>query len=162
MEQDEIVVHYQPIVALPSGAVVAVEALVRRVRGDTLIGPSEFVPHVERTPLVRQLTLAVARDALRRLHEWDSRGHVLDAAINIPYRMVDDGELVLGLERVLEEAGISPERIILEVVPSGPAAGSELDATVVRRLRASACGCRSTTSAEPRPWRRSGCCRSTR
>ena len=135
MAQDELVVHYQPIVTLPSGVVVAVEALVRRVHGDTLVGPSEFVPHVERTPLVRSLTLAVARDTLRRLHEWEARGHVLDAAINIPYRMVDDGELVLGLERLFEEAGISPERIILEVVPSGPAAGSELDATVVRRLR---------------------------
>ena len=69
LELDEIMVHYQPIVALPSGAVVAVEALVRRIRGDRLIGPSEFVPHVERTPLVRTLTLAVAKDALRRLHE---------------------------------------------------------------------------------------------
>ena len=54
LELDEIMVHYQPIVALPSGAVVAVEALVRRIRGDRLIGPSEFVPHVERTPLVRR------------------------------------------------------------------------------------------------------------
>ena len=40
---------------------------MRRVRGENLIGPTEFVPHVERTPLVRTLTLAVARDALRRL-----------------------------------------------------------------------------------------------
>jgi diguanylate cyclase (GGDEF)-like protein len=135
LELDEIMVHYQPIVALPSGAVVAVEALVRRIRGDRLIGPSEFVPHVERTPLVRTLTLAVAKDALRRLHEWEGRGHQLDASINVPYRMIDDGELVLGLERLLEGADVAPERLILEVVPSGPAAGSELDATVVRRLR---------------------------
>jgi diguanylate cyclase len=135
LELDEIMVHYQPIVALPSGAVVAVEALVRRIRGDSLVGPSEFVPHVERTPLVRTLTLAVARDALRRLHEWEGRGHRLDASVNVPYRMIDDGELVLGLERLLEGADVAPERLILEVVPSGPAAGSELDATVVRRLR---------------------------
>ncbi len=46
---------------LPSGVVRAAEALVRRVRGETLVGPAEFVPHVERTPLVRTLTLAVAR-----------------------------------------------------------------------------------------------------
>ena len=135
LELDEIMVHYQPIVALPSGAVVAVEALVRRIRGDSLVGPSEFVPHVERTPLVRTLTLAVAKDALRRLHEWEGRGHELDASVNVPYRMIDDGELVLGLERLLESADVAPERLILEVVPSGPAAGSELDATVVRRLR---------------------------
>ena len=60
LERDEIVVHYQPIVALPSGEVRGVEALVRRAHGDRLVSPSEFVPHVERTPLVRTLTLAVA------------------------------------------------------------------------------------------------------
>jgi EAL domain-containing protein (putative c-di-GMP-specific phosphodiesterase class I) len=135
LEQGEIVVHYQPIVELPSSVVRSVEALVRQVRGDNLVGPAEFVPHVERTPLVRTLTLAVVRDALRRLHEWEARGHVLDAAVNVPYRMIDDGELIAGLEDLLEKAEMAPERLTLEVVPSGPGAGSELDATVVRHLR---------------------------
>lgn len=135
LEQGEIVVHYQPIVELPSGVVRSVEALVRRVRGDSLVGPAEFVPHVERTPLVRTLTLAVARDALGRLQEWEARGHLLGAAVNIPYRMVDDGELITGLQRLLNRAGIAPERLTLDVVPSGPGAGAELDATVVRHLR---------------------------
>ncbi len=135
LEQGEIVVHYQPIVELPSSVVRSVEALVRQVRGDNLVGPAEFVPHVERTPLVRTLTLAVARDALRRLHEWEARGHMLDAAINVPYRMIDDGELIAGLEDLLEKAEIAPERLTLEVVPSGPGAGSELDATVIRHLK---------------------------
>ena len=137
LEEGEIVVHYQPIVELPSGVVKSVEALVRRVRGDSLVGPAEFVPHVERTPLVRTLTLAVARDALRRLQEWEAHGQVLGAAINIPYRMADDGELIAGLERLLDNAGIAPERLTLDVVPSGPGAGSELDATVLRQLRES-------------------------
>ena len=135
IERDELVVHYQPIVELPSGVVRSVEALVRRVRGENLVGPTEFVPHVERTPLVRTLTLAVARDALRRLHEWEARGHVLSAAVNVPYRMIDDGELIAGLELLLDKAGIAPERLTLEVVPSGPGAGSELDSTVLRHLR---------------------------
>jgi diguanylate cyclase (GGDEF)-like protein len=127
---------HQPIVELPGGVVRTVEALVRRVRGENLIGPAEFVPHVERTPLVRTLTLAVARDALHRLVEWDAAGHVLGAAVNVPYRMIDDGELITGLERLLEDTGIAPERLTLEIIPSGPGAGSELDATVVKHLRA--------------------------
>ena len=90
-------VHYQPIVALPSGAVaVAVEALVRRIRGDRLIGPSEFVPHVERTPLVRA---DCGRQGRAALPTSRAAGTKLDASINVPYRMIDDGELVLGLER---------------------------------------------------------------
>lgn len=134
LASNEVVIHYQPIVDLGSGVVQGVEALVRYFRGENLVGPSEFVPHVERTPLVRTLTLAVVGDALGRLTDWDALGHELGASVNVPYRMVDDGELVLGIEQLLSESGVAPERLTLEVVPSGPGAGSELDATVIEHL----------------------------
>jgi diguanylate cyclase (GGDEF)-like protein len=134
-EHDEIVVHYQPIIELETGEIRAVEALVRRVRADRLVAPSEFVPHIERTPLVRTLTLAVVSDALDRLLEWDAEGHRLDAAVNIPYRMLDDPDLLTGLRERLEDSPISPVRLTLEVVPSGPGAGSELDASMLELLR---------------------------
>lgn len=136
LERDEIVVHYQPIVQMRTGAVHGVEALVRRLRSDRLVAPSEFLPHLEHTPVVRTLTLAVAADALRRLTIWDAEGHPLTAAVNVPYRMLDDASLVGGLETLLERSSIAPERLTLEIVPSGPGAGSELDAPVVQRLRA--------------------------
>ena len=136
LERDEIVVHYQPIVRMHTGEIQAVEALVRRQRADGLVAPSEFVPHLERTPLVRTLTLAVASDALARLAEWDDEGHELGAAVNLPYRMLDDPDLVEGLGRLLDRSAIDPARLTLEIVPSGPGAGSELDDDVVSRLRA--------------------------
>ena len=80
-----------------TGEIQAVEALVRRSAATGSSAPSEFVPHLERTPLVRTLTLAVAKDALTRLAEWDRDGHRLDVAVNIPYRMLDDADLVDGL-----------------------------------------------------------------
>jgi len=135
LTRDEIVVYYQPIIDIASGGVRGVEALVRRVMADRVVAPSEFVPHVERTPLVRALTLAVASDALMRLAEWDAAGHHLEAAVNVPYRMLDDDELVSGLGALLERSPIAAERLIVEVVPSGPGAGSELDGSVIGRLR---------------------------
>jgi len=135
LAHDEIVVHYQPIVDLRSGEVRAVEALVRRAHSDKLVGPSEFIPHVERSPVVRTLTLAVAADALRRLVEWDRRGHRLEAAVNVPYRMLDDEELTTRLRGLLETIGVEPERLTLEVVPSGPGAGASIDGTQIDRLR---------------------------
>ena len=134
LARDEIVVHYQPIVDINSGAVQGVEALVRRVRPDRLVAPSEFVPHVERTPLVRRLTLAVASDALQRLAEWETQGLHLHAAVNVPYRMLDDEELVAGIASLLEQSSVHPARLTIEVVPSGPGAGSELDSKIVTRL----------------------------
>ena len=135
LAHNEIVVHYQPIVDLRSGAVRAVEALVRRAHSDKLVGPSEFIPHVERSPVVRSLTLAVAADALRHLVEWDRRGHRLEAAVNVPYRMLDDEELITGLRGLLETIGVDPKRLTLEVVPSGPGAGSSIDGRQIARLR---------------------------
>jgi EAL domain-containing protein (putative c-di-GMP-specific phosphodiesterase class I) len=81
------------------------------------------------------LTLAVVSDALDRLLEWDAEGHRLDAAVNIPYRMLDDPDLLTGLRERLEDSPISPVRLTLEVVPSGPGAGSELDASMLELLR---------------------------
>ena len=135
LARNEITVHYQPIVDIKSGAVRGVEALVRRISADRLIAPSEFVPHVERTPLVRRLTLAVAGDALARLEEWEALDLHLTAAVNVPYRMLDDEELVAGFAALLERSKIAPNRLTIEVVPSGPGAGSELDAGVISRLR---------------------------
>jgi diguanylate cyclase (GGDEF)-like protein len=135
LDHGEIVVHYQPVVHLQTGEVRAVEALVRRLRANRLVAPSEFVPHIERTPLVRRLTLAVAADALERAQEWDSQGHRLDVAVNVPYRMLDDIELVLGLRALLEDSPIDPTRLTLEVVPSGPGAGAALDAVALGQLR---------------------------
>jgi diguanylate cyclase (GGDEF)-like protein len=135
LERGQIVVHYQPIVDLRSGGVCAAEALVRRAHPDRLVTPSEFIPHVEQTPLVRALTLAVATDALGRVDEWERDGHHLDVAVNVPYRMIDDPELVTGLANLLESSGVEPSRLTLEVIPSGPGAGGELDRLVVNRLR---------------------------
>jgi diguanylate cyclase len=135
LAHNEIVVHYQPIVDLRSGGVRAVEALVRRMHTDRLVGPSEFIPHVERSPVVRSLTLAVASDALRHLVAWDARGIELEASVNVPYRMLDDEELITGLRRLLETVGVEASRLTLEVVPSGPGAGSSIDGRQIERLR---------------------------
>jgi diguanylate cyclase (GGDEF)-like protein len=135
LERGQIVVHYQPIVDLNSGAVRAAEALVRRAHHDRLVTPSEFIPHIEQTPLVRSLTLAVVSDALRRLDEWRAVGYSLDVAVNVPYRMIDDPELVSGLAALLESSGVDPQRLTLEVVPSGRGAGATLDRFVIKRLR---------------------------
>ena len=65
LERNELLVVYQPILDLATGTPHSAEALIRRVLPDGgLVPPAEFVPHVERTPLVRELTFLVVADAL--------------------------------------------------------------------------------------------------
>jgi len=135
LTRDEVVVHYQPVLDLRTGAVHRVEALVRRnhpQRG--MLAPAEFVPHVERTPLIRALTLHVVADALRSARLWNRQAGEIGVSVNVPYRTIDDAELAEGILGLLETTGVDPGLLTLEIVPSGPGAGAELDRLVLDRL----------------------------
>jgi diguanylate cyclase len=137
LERNELLVHYQPIFRLRDGAVVGLEALVRRLHPDRgVMSAAEFIPHVERTALIRAVTVFVATEALRTSLDLSRRGHQLGVAVNIPFRAVDDPELAEGIQGLLQTIGTQPSLLTLEVVPSGPGAGAELDRTVLAGLRA--------------------------
>jgi predicted signal transduction protein with EAL and GGDEF domain len=75
LDEDELVLHYQPKISLGSGAVIGVEALVRwqhPQRG--LLGPGEFVPLAERTGMVAALTRWVLDTAVRQCAAWRAAG----------------------------------------------------------------------------------------
>ncbi len=135
LARDELVVAYQPILDLQTGEPRSAEALVRRLLPDrTLLPPAEFVPHVERTPLVRELTFIVVADALRSTRIWSEAGSELGVSVNIPYKLVDDPQFVEGLGDLLRASNVAPGRLTLEIVPSGPGAGSELDHMLLARI----------------------------
>jgi diguanylate cyclase (GGDEF)-like protein len=135
LARDELVVVYQPIIELSTGEPRSAEALVRRLMPDrTLLPPAEFVPHVERTPLVRELTFIVVADAIRSMRLWTDAGSDLGVSVNVPYKLVDDPQFVEGLGDLMRASNVPPGQLTLEVVPSGPGAGSELDEQILRRL----------------------------
>ena len=135
LQRNELVVVYQPILELQSGEPRSAEALVRRLLPDrTLMLPAEFVPHVERTPLVRELTFLVVAEALRSTQLWSEAGSDLGVSVNVPYKLLDDPAFAEGLAVLLRSSDIEPGRLTLEVVPAGPGAGSELDEDALARL----------------------------
>lgn len=135
LERNELVVLYQPIIDLRSGEPHAAEALVRRLLPNkSLLLPADFVPHVERTPLARELTFLVTSDALRSAEAWAKRGSNLGVSVNVPYRLLDDAQFVEGIRALLRDSSVPAARLTLEVVPAGPGAGSELDGAVLAEL----------------------------
>jgi diguanylate cyclase (GGDEF)-like protein len=137
LERRELVVHYQPILRLSDGSVNGIEALVRRFHPERgVVSPADFIPHVERTALIREVTLFVAEESLRTVRDLKLARHSIGASINVPYRAVDDGELAAGLQQLLEATGVDPSSLTLEIVPSGPGAGGELDRDALASLRA--------------------------
>ena len=137
LERNELVVVYQPIISLSDGAPRSAEALIRRALPDgRLVPPAEFVPHVERTPVVRELTFLVVADALDAAQRWSSAGHDLGVSINIPYRLLDDPQFGEGLTEMLRTVDPASPQITLEIVPSGPGAGAEVDQEILSRFDA--------------------------
>jgi diguanylate cyclase (GGDEF)-like protein len=137
LERNELLVLYQPIIDLRSGEPRRAEALVRRILPDQALGlPAEFVPHVERTPLARELTFLVVADALRAAEGWAAKNVNLGVSVNVPYRLLDDPQFVDGLGTLLRHSAASPAKVTLEAVPAGPGAGSELDEEVLAQLTA--------------------------
>jgi diguanylate cyclase len=135
LQRNELVVVYQPILDLKSGLPHAAEALVRRVLPNhALLPPADFLPHVERTPVVRELTFLVASEALRSVEVWAEAGSELGVSVNVPYRLLDDPQFVEGLSGLLRSSGVPARKLTLEVVPAGPGAGSELDKDVLGQL----------------------------
>ena len=126
-----------PSSILRAGTPRSAEALIRRALPDgVLLPPADFVPHVERTPIVRELTFLVVADALGSAQQWAKAGHSLGVAVNIPYRLLDDAQFAEGLSEMLRTVDPTEPQVTLEVVPSGPGAGMQVDEEVLSQFDA--------------------------
>ena len=85
VERDELMLHYQPIVALQSGEIVGAEALLRWQDGDRgVVMPGEFIPLAERTGLIAALSDWVIEEACRQGARWRERGIDVYVSVNLP------------------------------------------------------------------------------
>ncbi|MBB5271955.1 putative bifunctional diguanylate cyclase/phosphodiesterase [Quisquiliibacterium transsilvanicum] len=121
LETEGFTLHYQPLVELSSGQVIGAEALVRLAPdGREPIGPAEFIPVMEENGMILDLGRLVQAKACRQLRAWLDAG--LDpgfVAVNLsPAELRQEG-IVEQLLTCLEESGILPDRLELEVTESG-------------------------------------------
>ena len=124
IEREQMIVQYQPIVALDSGRIVAAEALVRwehPVRG--LVPPAEFVPLAEETGLIVPLGRHVLREACRQARRWqdaetDPSVEPLRMHVNLSVAELRDPGLVDNVLASIQESGIEPGQLVIEITES--------------------------------------------
>jgi EAL domain-containing protein (putative c-di-GMP-specific phosphodiesterase class I) len=113
--ENELVLHYQPMVEVPSRRLTGVEALVRwRHPERGLVSPLEFIPEAEATGLIRRLTFWVLREALLQGNVWRQDGSTLTVAVNLSVDNLHDTHFRRYTELTLKVAG-GPEQLIMEV-----------------------------------------------
>jgi diguanylate cyclase (GGDEF)-like protein/PAS domain S-box-containing protein len=122
LERDELVVHYQPIVALRTGRVVGFEALLRWNHPERgLVSPADFIPLAEDTGLIVPIGAWVLETACRQLVHWqavrDRRGQrgSLGMNVNLSPRQIADPTLAKTVDRILTETGVNPNAVCLEL-----------------------------------------------
>jgi diguanylate cyclase (GGDEF)-like protein/PAS domain S-box-containing protein len=122
IDHDELTVHYQPIASVHDDRIVAMEALVRwhhPSRG--LLGPMEFIPFAEETDLIFSLGRWVLREACQTMATWRKELPGAENAyitVNLSAHQLSDLELLDTIASALEDSGLPPEALVMEVTES--------------------------------------------
>ncbi|MCA9775910.1 MAG: EAL domain-containing protein [Candidatus Eremiobacteraeota bacterium] len=137
MEKGEFVLQYQPIIEVikGKGTIVGVEALLRwNHRIDGLLEPAAFLGIAEETGLIVQLGQWVCRQSCWQLRQWLSQGHQMFVSFNVSTRQMlqaDLAEMILGS---VEEFGLQPGLVFVEVAEGGNVEEVDLTERVVANL----------------------------
>ncbi|WP_179954317.1 two-component system response regulator [Denitrobaculum tricleocarpae] len=119
--RNELHLMYQPQVCISGGEVVGVEALIRwESREKGALSPNEFIPLAESTGLIVPIGEWVLREACTQLREWHDEGWTeLKMAVNVSVVQLKRESFIETVTTILNETGVSPRSLVLEVTESG-------------------------------------------
>lgn len=120
LDNNELVLHYQPIVDEQKN-ILGFEALIRWIHPKHgPISPGTFIPLAEQTGLILPIGEWVLKTACAQLAEWgdDSQHEALTVAINVSARQLNQGDFVDTIKRVISQTGARADRLRLELTES--------------------------------------------
>lgn len=139
VDREELLLHYQPIVSLESGAVSGLEALVRwRHPERGIVPPGEFIPIAEETDLIGPIGWWVLNHACQWMRAWQvesSVGRRLSINVNLSARQFTQPDLVNRIQSILEQTGLDPRCLKLEITESAIIENAEASIRMLARLK---------------------------
>jgi diguanylate cyclase (GGDEF)-like protein len=138
IERHELLLHYQPLVNIADGNIVATEALVRWNHPELgLVSPARFIPIAEDSGLIIPLGEWVLSQACHQLKQWREQGIALQRmVVNLSPRQFRQKHLVENFSRVLSETGVDPHWLGLEITETVIMENPELSIGILDELKA--------------------------
>ncbi len=120
LQKDELFLVYQPQIELITGNITGMEALIRWRHPDFgMVPPNRFIPIAEKNGLILSIGEWVLKTACSQLRQWQDEGlPVVPVAVNVSPLQFRTENFCTQVKEVLQEAGLSPELLELELTES--------------------------------------------
>ena len=137
LQENALQLYYQPKVGLRTGQCVGAEALLRWPHPrHGFVPPGEFVPYVEQTTLINDLTYWAINTALRQVVRWRQAGLPLPVAVNLSARNLETGALPAEIAGLLDKHGLDAGSLQVEITETAIMHDAGRSARVLTELRA--------------------------
>ncbi len=139
LDQGEFRIRYQPIVSLQTGKITGFEALTRWQRPEGLLSPIEFIRVAEEIGLIVPMNRQLLREACQHLRSWQSEfpsRPPLTMSVNITPREFGQPDLASQVRKSLEQTGVDPGCLQLEILETTAMADTEKSGHVLAQLKA--------------------------
>ncbi len=138
-ERGELLLHYQPIVALARGEISGFEALLRWQHPERgLLYPEDFLSLAQETGLIVGIGRWVLATACRQLKAWQDRFPApspLTLSVNLDSKQLAQGDLVQEVEDTLKDTGLDPRTLRLEITEGAIMENPEFTTSILEQLR---------------------------
>ncbi len=120
LDNDELVVYYQPVINLEDKKLIGMEALLRWKHPEKgMVSPADFIPLAEETGLIESIGEWVLRAACAQNKKWQDAGYPpVTMSVNMSARQFNKKNVVEIIGEILEETGLKPEHFCIEITES--------------------------------------------
>lgn len=137
MDREELFIEYQPQVALPSGKVIGMEALLRwRHPRFGIVSPAHFIPMAEKIGLLSEFGMWATRRACREA-KWiqDQLGRRVSLSVNLSPQQFGQPKLLRTIEEALHESGLHPNDLEIEIIENTLMINSSANMKTLQMIR---------------------------
>ena len=137
LENNELQLYYQPKLDVMSGRIVGAEALLRWEHPELgMVSPVDFIPLAEESGLIVPIGTWVLEEACKQAMAWQAAGHgSLKMAVNVSIRQFNEPALIKTVEAALEDSGLQPCNLTLELTENMLMDGAESNIERLHKLK---------------------------